>query len=107
MDARLSGRVIVDLPAEIICGERRYAGSIENLSVEGAYVVTAPLKSPSGISPDAIIEMRIHLPSGEKLNLNCKIKWSYLTPPHGYTNSIGLEILDPPPEYKEYLKALQ
>ena len=107
MDARLSRRVIVDLPAEIIWGDRRYAGSIENLSAEGAYVVTAPLKSQSGIPPDTIIEMRIHLPSGERLNLNCKIKWSYLTPPHGYTNSVGLEILDPPQAYKEYLKALQ
>ncbi len=107
MEARRSRRVIVNLPAEIISGDKRFASSIENLSNEGAYVVTAPLKSFSDFATDTLLELRFQFPSGEKLHLHCKVKWSYKTPPHGYTNSIGLEIINPPLIYQEILKTLQ
>ena len=42
MEARRSKRAILDIAAEIIDGDRRRAGTIENLSDEGMYVVTAP-----------------------------------------------------------------
>jgi hypothetical protein len=107
MDARRSRRIIVNLPAEIVIGDKRYASSIENLSEEGAYIVTAPLKSSTEFIPESPLELRFAFPSGEKLNLHCKVKWSYQTPPHGYTTSIGVEIIDPPLTYKETLKTLQ
>ncbi len=104
MEARRSKRVIMNWPAEIVCGSARYAGSIENLSPEGAYVVTAPTKDPRDFAADSMIELRFKFPSGEKLNLHCRVKWSYSTPPHGYTHSIGLEFIDPPLTYRDTLK---
>ena len=106
MESRRFKRVVVDMPAEIIVGDSRYASSIENLSSEGIYIVTAPLKSPLDFVPDTPIELRFSLPSGERLHLSCRTKWSYQTPPHGYTNSIGLEVIDPPYTYMEFLKNL-
>jgi len=99
-------RIIISLPAELICGDRRYAGSIENLSPVGAYVVTAPAKSSLDFSPHSPVALRFQFPSGERLDLHCTIKWSYATPPHGYTHSIGLEIIDPPLTYQETLTTL-
>ena len=104
MDARRHERIIMNLPAEIICGDRRYASSIENLAPEGAYIVTASTKGSRDFLPDVLLDLRFQLPSGEKLNLRCRVKWSYLTPPHGYTNSIGLEILEPPVTYQDIFK---
>ncbi len=101
MDARRHKRIIMHLSAEVICEDRRYAGSIENLSPEGAYIVIASSKGSQDFVPDKLLELRFHSPSGEKMNLRCRVKWSYLTPPHGYTNSIGLEILEPPVTYQE------
>ena len=96
MESRRSNRKIVDWPAEIIAADQRYAGSIENISPEGIYIVTAPTQSFRDFAVDSFVNLRFSLPSGENLSLKCRIKWSFQTPPHGYTNSLGLEIIDPP-----------
>ena len=106
MKARRSKRAILDIPAEIIDRDKRRAGTIENLSDEGIYVVIAPIKSEKELFPGTEVEIRFHLPSGEKMKLHCEVKWSYLTPPHGYTFSLGLEIKDPPLTYQEALTPL-
>ena len=106
MEGRLSERVILTIPAEIIISDKRYAGSIENLSGEGAYAVAASTGNPNIFSPAISLELKFKFPSGEKQVLNCRVKWSYLTPPHGFTNSIGLEIINPPLSYKNKLKDL-
>ncbi len=107
MKAKRSKRVILEIPAEIITENKHCAGTIENLSDNGMYVVTAPAKSEKHFPPGTEAEIRFRLPSGEKLALHCKIKWSFLTPPHSYTFSIGLKIKDPPLSYHEALQALR
>ncbi len=107
MEARRYKRIIVTLQAELIAGDSRYACFIENLSEEGAYITIAKTNPQADFDPDTPFELKFRFPSGEKLNLSCRVKWSYRTPPHGYTNSVGLEIMDPPPLYTEVLKALQ
>ncbi|MBI5408942.1 MAG: PilZ domain-containing protein [Nitrospirae bacterium] len=107
MDARRHKRVIVDLQAELILGDTRLAGTIENLSDEGLYIVTGPMKSSFTFTSDTVLELRFRLPSGERQSLHCRIKWFYKTPPFYATNSIGMEIVDPPPTYIEALKELQ
>lgn len=107
MEAKRSKRVILELPAEIITENKRCVGTIENLSNNGMYIVTAPAKSEKDFSPGTELEIRFRLPSGEKLALHCKIKWSYLTPPHSYTFSIGLKIKDAPLTYQKALQALR
>ena len=106
MDARRNKRFIVSLEAELILKDIRIASSIENFSEEGVYVITAPSKFFPDFAPDTCFELKFQLPSGEKQCLNCRVKWSYKTPPHGLTNSIGMQIIDPPLSYKESLKAL-
>ncbi len=107
MTVRHAERVILNMPAEIVAGSNRFAGSIENMSGTGVYVVTASAAN----SPDFVLENPLKLtftfPSGEKYTLSCKVKWSYLTPPYGVTNSIGLEILDPPQSYSDTIKSMQ
>jgi hypothetical protein len=107
MEARRQKRLIVSLPAEISAENTHIAGSIENISDEGLYLVTAPSKISLNYESEAPVELSITFPSGEKINLTCRVKWSYQTPPHGYTNSIGLEIIEKPQEYNEALKTLQ
>lgn len=106
MESRRSKRIIISMQAEIISKDSRHAASIENLSDEGIYLVTAPSNPSPDLTPETTIEVRFSFPSGEKMRLHCRVKWSYQTPPHGYTNSIGLEIIDPPLTYIETLKTL-
>ncbi len=107
MGKNRSKRAILEIQAEIITEDKRHAGTIENLSDNGMYIVTAPPKSEKVFFPGTEIEIRFRLPSEEKLALRCTIKWSYLTPPHGYTFSLGLKIKDPPLTYHEALNALR
>jgi hypothetical protein len=107
MNVRRSERVILKLPSEIIIQGTHYASSIENLSEEGAYIITATVENTETFSTDTMLELKFKTPSGEAQVLSCKIKWSYLTPPHGFTNSMGLELIDPPLSYKDLLRSLQ
>lgn len=107
MDARQHKRIIVNFPAELICKDKRYASTIENLSENGVYAVTAPQGGCSGFTPDTILELKFQSPSGEKYALNCRIIWSYQTPPHGFTSSVGMEIINPPLSYQEFLRTLE
>ncbi|MBI5739220.1 MAG: PilZ domain-containing protein [Nitrospirae bacterium] len=107
MEARQHQRVIVSFPAELVCRDKRVAGTIENLSDNGVYVVTAPQKNPSDLCPDTMLELRFQNSTGDAHVLHCKVKWSYMTPPHGFTNSVGMEIIDPPSTYKELLRNLR
>ncbi len=107
MGEKRSKRVILEIPTEIITENKRCAGTIENLSNNGMYIVTAPPKSEKDFARDTELEIRFRLPSGEELDLHCKIKWSFLTPPNRFTFSIGLKIKDPPPTYQEALNSLR
>ena len=51
MESKRSKRVILNIPAEIIIGDNRRAGTIENLSNNGMYIVTAPPKSEKTFRP--------------------------------------------------------
>lgn len=106
MEARRHKRIMINLKAELIMGDTRHACFIENMSDTGIYIVTAPTKSSLDFAPESAFELRFKLPSGDKLNLQCSVIWSFPTPPHGYTNSVGLEIKDPPLSYLEALKEL-
>jgi hypothetical protein len=106
MEKRRSERKIVTLKAEIVSGDKSYAGVVENISEEGIYVITTPSKNPMDFTHGTMVELKFQLHSGEGMNLHCKVIWAYKTPPHGLTNSIGVEIIEPPAQYKEFLKTL-
>ena len=97
MEKRCSERTVVSLNAELISEGISYAGVIENFSKDGVYIRTAPTKTPAHFASGTPVELKFQRLSQEPLNLHlyCKVRWSYKTPPHGLTTSIGLEIIDP------------
>ena len=106
MEQRRSGRVIVELPVELAFNDRKCPGRIENLSPEGAYIIAKPTEPAAAFTPGSPVDLRFQFPSGEKVHLQCRIKWSYPTPPHGYTHNVGVEIIEPPAAYSDALQAL-
>lgn len=106
MDARRTKRKIVSIRAELIIGDRSWASFIENLSEEGIFVTTSAAESSAKIAPQISATLRFPLPAGKKAELSCRIIWTLKLPPYGLTQSVGMEIIDPPASYKEYLKSL-
>ncbi len=106
MERRRSKRITVNLNAERISGNKNSAVFIENLSENGIYMITAPAKTPNEFIPGSTLDLNFKLSTGETINLHCNVKWSHDNSPDDLTNSVGLEIIDPPPKYIEFIKTL-
>lgn len=96
MNNRRSKRIIAGYKAEIFYQDKPYSCEIENLSETGVNILTDLIESPVDFPPGESLSMKIVIPSGEPLRLNCKIKWSKRVLPHALRHQIGLEIVDPP-----------
>jgi hypothetical protein len=108
MEKRRSRRIKVHLKAERISGDDKYGVFIENISENGIQMITAPLKEHLKYTDGTDIDLRFHLLTGDTLNLHCKVRWSHpKIPPNGMTDSIGLEIIDPPKQYIDFVKTLR
>ncbi len=107
MEKRRSRRIKINLNAERISGNERYGVFIENISENGIHIITTPSSEHRKYTAGTGIDLKFHLNSGETLKLHCKVIWSYSkVPPNGQTDSIGLEIIDPPLQYIEFVRAL-
>lgn len=105
MERRSSRRITVDLNAERISCTKNCSVFIENLSESGIHMITAPAKKNDYV-PGTEIDLRLKLSKGETMTLNCNVKWAYENSPEDMTRSVGLEIIDPPREYIEFIKTL-
>ncbi len=109
MERRRSRRKTVNIGAEIASGDTKYQSIIENLSEVGFSVETDtidPLDSKPRFSPGDEFEVVFNTPSGEPMQLNCRIIWAYKSAPDGLTQIIGMEIIDPSDAYLQFYKAL-
>ena len=107
MEKRRSRRITVKLKAESLSGAKNKGVFIENISTQGIHILTDPSHTATTLTSGTELDLKFQLPSGETLTLRCIIKWSYPNiPPNGVTNSIGLEIINPPLKYKEFVKSL-
>ena len=83
------------------------AGFIKNASEEGlAYETYSFASTLKKLSAKKLIDLMLKMPSGEILNLNCEIKWSSEHSPWSLFK-MGMKIIDPPLQYREYVKTLQ
>ncbi len=104
-EKRRSKRIVDSLEAEIVSGDTSYTGIIMNFSAEGLYMVTATANTIVDITPSSILKLKCTLPNGRKIDMDCEVKWFQTkTSPHGVSFSMGMEILNPPEEYKKFVK---
>ena len=106
MEKRRYERKTLHLDAESITGDANLAVFIENLSEDGICMITAPSKSLITFTPKKKINLKLKLSSGDILDLTCKVSWSHRTSPRSSTYSVGMEIIDPPEEYIEFVKTV-
>ena len=105
MERRRARRLTVNLKAERISCTKNCSVFIENLSETGISMITTP-SNRNVYEPGLGINIKLKLSTGDTIKLNCNVKWYYDNSSEDMTNSVGLEIVDPPVEYKEFLKTL-
>lgn len=108
MDARRFRRIRVSLKAEHILANVNRPVFIENVSEQGIHMVTLHKGAEGQFFPGENIDLKVWLSSGERIPLRCEVRWaSFKTPPDGVTDSVGLQIIDPPSQYVSFVRALR
>jgi hypothetical protein len=105
MERRRSKRIKVNLKAERISCTDNCSVFIEDLSESGISMLTTKAKNNNYV-PGNEIDLELELLTGETIYLNCNVKWAYDNSPEDPTNHVGLEIIEPPNTYMEFLKTL-
>ena len=95
MNKRIAKRITAGYKAEIVFEDKTYQGIVENLSETGASVTIVSQDKGLDFTPGKELKLKFDMHPCEKISLNCIIRWSTKLPPHGLSNGIGLEIIDP------------
>lgn len=99
MAIRSSWRVPVRMNVTFHSGGNTYAGTITNLSEDGIFISTKSLNIP----PDP--EFKISVPIEQQMvHLPAKVVRTEKT--NGHYSGIGVELLNPPQEYLDYVDRL-
>lgn len=102
MQKRRSKRTIKRLEVKFISGDISYRGITSNLSEYGIFVRTT-----KGLAPGTVLELKLYLPSGETITLSGNVKRTVKTQLYNVKNGMGIELIDPPLKYTEFLKTLR
>jgi len=106
MEGRIRKRIPVLLDGELITSSGNCNAIINNISKNGVYVKIPISEIEKSFPIDwKIFFLKLQLPNGDHVNLNCTKKWSYQISPGSMIEHIGIEVVAPPQQYKEYYKS--
>jgi hypothetical protein len=80
MEKRKSKRLAVNLRATLLSGGNKYAGTIENISMDGIFMhmATAPAQSAKDFVPSTEIQLKFQPVQGNHLDLRCNVRWLHI-----------------------------
>jgi hypothetical protein len=107
-ERRLHKRIDYKIKADVNYNSTHAQGMIENVSETGIFKIVFSEKSVIDFYPGEYLEINFILPSGKKLNQKCKIIWARMKneTPLFLKYQMGVEIINPSPEYKEFVNGL-
>lgn len=106
-ERRRHKRIYVHLKAKITVDERTYEGYVENISESGiGYLMSSPENFKDDFLNSKEIELNIQITQDKEIVLDCVATWAKKGLTSGKTIGVGMSIIDPPPEYSEWIKVL-
>ncbi len=99
MQRRFYERIDTQLEAKFYCGTKVNFGVIRNISENGLFISTK-IDFPVNINFDLLI------PSSDEI-ISIPVKISRLERSNGVCSGIGVEVVDPPPVYLQYVSDLR
>jgi hypothetical protein len=106
MEKRAYKRIPVKLEGKLFSNDTNCIAYIRNVSALGVNAIITPMNCATDFFQETQHDLKIHLSSGATINLECRGRWLSAISPQGLTKEIGLEIIDPPIQYKEFLSTL-
>ncbi len=106
MERRQSFRKKINMSANLLASGEHHTVTINNLSIKGVSITTRPMTSSRAFSKEKLFQLKFKTLKGSSMDLQCRVKWSFKTPPVGLTDIMGLEIVNPPAEFETYFRTL-
>jgi hypothetical protein len=103
-EKRIHKRVSVHLEAALVYDGKNCTGFMRNISEYGVNVIIRPGGNISDFNSANILDLRLTVSSGEKLNLTCRKIWTHPVLPEKLHMNAGMGIIDPPEQYNDFLK---
>ncbi len=105
---RQSRRISVLQEAEVLSGDRRYSGIIEDVSTTGLQVVVSTEKPDITFAPGNRFTVKF-VSSDTTVQVQCEACWIRIdrNPSYGLTYRIALEMREQSESYTAYIKALR
>ena len=105
MEQRISKRIPVSLEAHLTWGGITYRAFITGISEKGLYVIAPSSAMDFAGRNKSAVTVEFHAAPDEMLELQCKEVWSDNDTSAHSTQTIGLEIQNPPPAYAEFYRS--
>ena len=106
MEKRGSKRRGADLEARLVSRSLNYTGMIRDFAADGICMDIPSEKNICQLLNGMFFEVHFGLPSGETINLQCKVVRTHRETADDRENRVAMKIIDPPPAYGEFLKSL-
>lgn len=87
--------------AELIAFDVTYEAFVENISENGMNLKIIQITSDHTFDYVSDVLLKLHPEFGKRIHLNGRKKWSSKNTPNSVIESIGIELIDPPPEYRK------
>lgn len=107
VEKRYNERMPCHLNARIVSEDKTYDGFIENASESGiGYLITSSVPLRDELEINDNVELHFQISSDDSINLNCEVVWTKRGLFSGKTIGIGINIINPPSEYKKWIRNL-
>jgi hypothetical protein len=94
-------RLLFGFRAELVANNIKYEAFVENISEKAMNLKIVQISSDHNFEFISNVLLKIHPTFGKRIDLNGRKKWSSKKSPNSIIESIGIEIINPPPEYKK------
>ena len=105
MERRRHKRIYVHLKASITVDDQTFEGYVENISESGiGFLMSSPGRFKDDFLTNKDIELTLQMQPDKTIDLNCVAKWAKTGLSTSKIVGIGMNIIDPSPEYLDLVK---
>ncbi|TNF56294.1 PilZ domain-containing protein [bacterium] len=90
---------------EVTAADKKYSGTIENVSETGLNIIVPSEECVTSFIPGSKVTVTFR-PAEKEVNIQCEVSWVRIdkNPSHGIMYTLAMEVIQGAPEYREYIK---
>ena len=107
MERRVHKRIYINEKATIVIDDTPYNGYVVNMSEEGvSFTLSAPFSLQDDTVRNSLVGLTFKISGNESVTLKCDVVWIKKGLYTGSTIALGVKIVEPTIEYKNWINKL-